>query len=155
MALLTIPNLVRYLAILAAVFSFGSATRAEEPPGPLPISAKVDRASRIFVGKASNVELKREANLYAVDLIANVDEVILPKHWRPEKVIHMHLVLDLTRDQAANVLLLSGRHMIFLLMNPWDNSDFTGAGDYNQIAVPVTERAKVEEELKKRVENRK
>jgi hypothetical protein len=135
--------------------------RAEEPPRPLPIAEKVARASLIFIGTPSRVAIEFKDPLYFVDMTVKIDEVLLPRRWRPGRKIHMRLALDLLNNQVVDLLVgFKNKQQLFLLMQPWyypngkRSSDFAGSGDYNQIAVPIAERARVEEELKKRGENR-
>jgi len=129
--------------------------RAGEPPKPLPLAKKVARASHIFIGTPSRVSIRFKSPFYSVDMTVKVDQALLPQGWNEGRIIHMHLALDLLKNQAAELAMLMDKQQLFLLMQPWfdpngkRSPDFTGSGDYNQIAVPIAERAHVEEELMK------
>jgi hypothetical protein len=116
----------------------------------------VAEASHIFIATASRVKIEFRDPLYSVEMTVKIDAVIFPRNWHPAKSIHIHLSLDLLDGQVIESLLMSKKKKgLFLLMQPWENSTFTAAADYNQIEVPLTEREHVEALLKSRIGNDK
>ena len=146
----------KFVVGLMALFSLLSRISAEEPPKPSPLPEKVAEASHIFIATASRVRIEFQDPLYSVEMTVKIDEVIFPREWHPAKSIRIRLSLDLLDDQVIELLVMfKKRKKLFLLMQPWGKSRFTAAADYNQIAVPLTEREQVEALLKSRIGNDK